>query len=258
MGFVPDSAENVRAFLETEDIAARAGQTSSSAHLLLALFTFPNRAQVLLNERGIDEERILREIRVMEDEPKRCLNRIRERAREIARSAGNKDVNCLHILIAITRLRDSFAYKLLESSGLSLTSLRNVAVSYVTGNMPRRYRTLPRAETQAPIMQRRNIAAPKVLEREVESTPATTPAKEAEEDAFEAVAEAVQIAGAAPSRRWTVSSISWKWPQPWPAVGWTSPNVPSKASSTWPIGRERELEALIDVLGKRRSNNHCW
>ena len=75
--FVPDSPEAVRAFFEAEDIAQRTGQPISSAHLLLALFTFPNRAQVLLSERALDEERILREIRVVEDEPKRTLANLR-------------------------------------------------------------------------------------------------------------------------------------------------------------------------------------
>ncbi|MEZ4271168.1 MAG: Clp protease N-terminal domain-containing protein [Myxococcota bacterium] len=110
---------------------------------------------------------MLREIRVMEDEPKRMLARVRERAREIARGSTGRDVDCLHILIALTRLRDAFAYRLLERCGTPLTALRNVAVSYVTGNMPRRYRTIAQdTKMREPIIQpRTKLVAPRVLER---------------------------------------------------------------------------------------------
>jgi len=179
-----------RALLEAEDIAARAGHSPGSAHLLLAFFTFPNRAQVLLTERGVDEERILAEIRGLEDEPPRTLGRIRDRARELARGAGSKDVDCLHLLIALTRLRDAFAYKLLERTGTSVTALRNVAVSYVTGNMPRRYRTIPKPErAERPLLQPRTRVAPATV---VDPDPIDEP--EGEEDEFDAVAAAVEAA----------------------------------------------------------------
>ncbi|MBC7792955.1 MAG: hypothetical protein H7Z43_04560, partial [Clostridia bacterium] len=168
MALLPENPEAVRAFLEAEDIADKAGQSLSSAHLLLAFFCFPNRAQTLLAERAVDEDRIIGQIRVLEDEPKRTVQRLRDRARDIARSVGAEDVDCLHVLIAITRLRDAFAYKLLDNCGSSLTALRNLAVSYVTGNLPRRFRTLaPPTESFAapPRAQTTRTQAPQVLER---------------------------------------------------------------------------------------------
>ena len=92
MTFVPDSPEAVRAFLEAEDIASRANQPLSSAHLLLALFTFPNRAQALLLDRGISEDTILEHIRVLEDEPKRIVQKIRDRGRELDAPAEGQQV----------------------------------------------------------------------------------------------------------------------------------------------------------------------
>ncbi|MEO1172190.1 MAG: Clp protease N-terminal domain-containing protein [Myxococcota bacterium] len=105
METVSDSQASVRAYLEAEDIADRAGQSLSSLHLLLGLFTFPNRAQALLIERGIDEDRLLEHVRVLEDEPRRTVARLRDRARDIAKSSGSSDTDCLHLLIALTRLR---------------------------------------------------------------------------------------------------------------------------------------------------------
>ena len=118
MRYLHESPEAIRAFLETEDIAGRSGQPMSSAHLLLALFTYSNRAQILLVERGLNEDVILEHLRVLEEEPPRMVQRLRERAREIAQGSGSTEVDCLHLLIALTRLRDSFAYRLIERTGI--------------------------------------------------------------------------------------------------------------------------------------------
>jgi ATP-dependent Clp protease ATP-binding subunit ClpC len=281
VSYVPDSAETVRAFLEAEDIAARANQQPSSAHLLLALFTFPNRAQVLLGERGIDEERVLREIRVIEEEPRRTLGRLRDRAREIARGSGADNVDCLHVLIALTRLRDAFAYRLLERTGTSLTALRNVAVSYVTGNLPRRYRTLPRAESPAPMPQaaRTRTAPPAVIEREAPLEPPDIEDPLVDDEALESDAadelDDVAAAIGAETEPATQPAAGPGVPAP-RAIPRVLRNAPLDLAQVAPtlascgvdltdrarrggldfaIGRERELEALVDVLGKRRANN---
>ena len=138
VSFICESAHLVRAFLEAEDMAKAAEHQLSSAHVLLALFTFPNRAKQLLNEKDIDEERILDAFRTAEDEPAKTVQRLRARARDIATHSSADQVDCLHLLIAITRLRDCFAYRLLDQIMGPLTQLRNQAVSFVTGSMPRR------------------------------------------------------------------------------------------------------------------------
>ncbi len=271
MQFVPDSAEAVRAFLEAEDIARQSGQRLSSAHLLLALFTFPNRAQALLSERRINEDNILDAIRVVEDEPPRTVNRLRDRAREIASGSTSEEVDCLHLLIALTRFRDSFAYRLLERTETSLTALRNIAVSYVTGNMPRRFKTLGAPPAMAPPQPapRPRVAAPRVLE--VEPQLDTEPADEdCEDDEFAGLAGAVAAA---------VDIDTRAQPKPAPRIG-TSPrtqpqSVPrlediaptlaacgvdltSQARAgllDLAIGRDRELDSLVDIVLKRRANN---
>ncbi len=287
MAAVRESPETVRAFLEAEDIAKQAQQRFSSAHLLLALFTFPNRAQALLSDRSIDEDRVLDAIRVLEDEPQQTVPHLKARAREIAVGAGAKEVDCLHVLVAVTRIRDAFAYRLLERTGTSLTALRNIAVSYITGNMPRRFKSLglmpmpeaiPRRYTQTRpplVLDREPAPIPEPMDDET-TNPNEAPLNRREEaaDAFDDVAEAVELAA-------EITAVAQPLPRPSPPrlappppkrPGPKAPNLeeiaPTLASCAVDlterarlgeldiaIGRDRELEALIDIIGKRRSNN---
>src|SRR5712692_9409210 len=57
-----DSPELSRIAAEALDIAKSAGQAPTTAHLLLATFTVPGAADVLLRERGCDEDRVLDEL----------------------------------------------------------------------------------------------------------------------------------------------------------------------------------------------------
>jgi len=57
-----DSAELAQIAAEAQDIAKNAGQLPGTHHLLLATFTVPGPADVLLRERGCDEDRVLAEL----------------------------------------------------------------------------------------------------------------------------------------------------------------------------------------------------
>ena len=228
----------------------------SSAHLLLALFTYSNRAQILLVERNLDEEVILEHLRVLEEEPPRMVQRLRERAREIAQGSGSEEVDCLHLLISITRHRDSFAYRLIERTGTSITSLRNIAVSYICGNMPRRFRNV-HATIDIPEAAPSRLLAPQVEEPPMPELEPMPP------DEFEPVQEAVKTAVAKPKRarsprtrtttetRLRVEDIA-------PTLASCGVDLTEQARRgdlDMVIGREQELESLVDILGKRRANN---
>ncbi|MEE2962499.1 MAG: ATP-dependent Clp protease ATP-binding subunit [Myxococcota bacterium] len=262
---ISESSQVIRAFLEAEDIAQTSDHPLSSAHVLLALFTFPKRAQYLLEERDVDEDRILDAIRIFEEEPKRTVVRMRERGRGIAQGAGAKEVDCLHLLIAITRLKESFAYTLLERAGLPMTALRNQAVSYVTGVMPRRYRSLPkvrtdprmlfqsRAQTQKTEVQKTGSSLRESIPKEfIESD---TPPSNAPEITGEAIPEKkITVPKSAAASKDSPFDL----PKQAPTLSKCGVNLTERARQgelDMVVGRENELEALVDTLGKRRSNN---
>src|SRR5512133_2799322 len=142
MGPVIESTELLQVLAEAEDIARSVNQKLTSAHQLLAFFTVPNRAEVLLRDRGIDEDRVLLAMSGAPREPEGIERDLRERARDVAESVGAEEVDCLHLLIAMSRVRAAAAHQLLAACGLQLSTLRNVALSYFTARMPRRLREL--------------------------------------------------------------------------------------------------------------------
>jgi ATP-dependent Clp protease ATP-binding subunit ClpC len=138
MPTVIESMELLQVLSEAEDIARSVNQKLTSAHQLLAFFTVPNRAEVLLRDRGIDEDRILQAMTGAPKEPEGVERDLRERARGVAEGVGAEEVDCLHLLIAMSRVRSAAAHQLLGACGLQVASLRNVALSYFTARMPRR------------------------------------------------------------------------------------------------------------------------
>ncbi|HVP65758.1 MAG TPA: ATP-dependent Clp protease ATP-binding subunit [Anaeromyxobacteraceae bacterium] len=253
---VIESMELAQVLAEAEDIARNVHQRLTSAHHLLAFFTVPNRAEMLLRERGVDEDRILLCMSGAPEEPDGIERGLRARAREVAEGLGAGEVDCLHLLIAMTRVRASAAHQLLAACGLQVPALRNVALSYFTAGMPRRLRQVPQPATRAP----------------AEPQAAARPARDPE------LGEPGEAALDAPEPELSLPEISLS-PRPRPpapkaAAAPRSPLALDPAEFPWLsqlarnlselasqgrldplVGREREVEETLDVLGKRRTNN---
>src|SRR3990172_5535063 len=177
MPLVIESTDLVQVLAEAEDIARNVSQRLTSAHQLLALFTIPNRAELLLRERGIDEDKILQAMTGKPEEPDGIERDLRERAREVASGVGSEEVDCLHLLIAMSRVRSSAAHQLLAAGGVPLSTLRNVALSYFTSRMPRRLKDLAPQPVRSGLARRSSPLYPPPSHRRSASTyPAVEPA----------------------------------------------------------------------------------
>lgn len=153
-----ESTDFAQVMSEAEDIATSVRQPLTTAHVLLAMYTVENRAALLLAERGITEDTLLDLLTHAPREPEGLVKELRDKAREIALNCGMQEADCLHALIATTRVRCA-AQDLLFKTGLDLTALRNTALGYYTsGRMPRRLMLqrelppgVPRASSGRPI-----------------------------------------------------------------------------------------------------------
>jgi ATP-dependent Clp protease ATP-binding subunit ClpC len=269
MAHVIASMELAQVLAEAEDIARAVNQKLTSAHQLLAFFTVPNRAELLLRERGVDEDRILEAMTEKPHEPDGLERDLRERAREVAEGLAASEVDCLHLLIAMSRVRASAAHQLLAACGVQVSALRNVALSYFTSGMPRRLRAMtPVAVAARGVVAR--AATP------LSSLPSNATANANATPTSNATATPTPTSNA--NANATLTPTATATPTPLPSsltpVPHPSPYALDPASFPWlsalgrnltelaaqgrldPIvGREREVEEAIDILGKRRTNN---
>ena len=269
MAHVIESMELAQVLAEAEDIARNVNQKLTSAHQLLAFFTVPNRAELLLKERGVDEDRILLALTGAPREPEGVERDLRERAREVAAGVQAEEVDCLHLLIAMSRVRQSCAYQLLADCGLQLSSLRNVALSYFTARMPRRLqRQVPqpaaaRPAAPAPRGRQEPLGAPGLPDDLPDldlASPTATPTPTATPAPTPTATPALTPAPVSAAARSFSRSLSPHAlpPERFPWLSALARNLTELAAAGKLdplVGREREVEEAIDVLGKRRTNN---
>ncbi|WNG48017.1 ATP-dependent Clp protease ATP-binding subunit [Archangium minus] len=308
-----DSSDLAQVLHEAHDIAQSVAQKPTSAHVLLALFTVENRAQLLLKEKGIDEDTLLERMTSHPSEQDGLVRELCMRAREIAQSTGARETDCMHLLVAITRVRCA-ANELLAKTVPHLTSLGTTALSYcVSGSTPRRLQpgrdssmtvSKPRASRplgappSAPPASALALSAlrPASAPPRAPSRPALSPRDLIDEE-HEDVAPAAEPkpvpplpartpppapASLAPAAPVAAPAPSPALPAPTPAPRPATPAraVPSLVldEKRFPlltslgrnlsrlaqegkldpvVGRAKEIEEVIDVLGKRRTNNPC-
>ncbi len=266
-----DSSDFAQVLAEAEDIAHSVSQRLTTAHLLLASFTVENRAQMLLKERAVDEDRLLEVMSAAPTEQEGLVRELCERAREIAKSCGSRETDCLHLLIACTRVRCS-AQELLLKAGVELTGLRNTALSYyLSGRMPRRLqlgsppppsRLAPRPApaVRAAVLPARRVTSPELARPAVSLRDLIDDDEEAANPAPEPTPEPAPVPVAAPApKAEPVTRFSLD-PRSYPLLTSLGRNLSQAAQQGRldpVIGRSREVEEVIDILGKRRTNNPC-
>ncbi|MFL5310980.1 MAG: AAA family ATPase [Myxococcales bacterium] len=269
-----DSPELSRIAAEALDIAKSAGQPPSTAHLLLATFTVPGAADVLLRERGCDEDRVLDELsRARPAETPELFAQALDRARQLADDCASPSAEGLHLLVALARLSRSAASTLLDRL-LNLSSLRTTALGYLTGSVPRRR---PAQEVRV-TSELRSYArpAPVVPRAPAPRTafPSTSPSPSNSPSSATATPTATPAPNATPTPTPTPTA-------PFPPISISSaPRDSVPQSSLDPrefpylcthgrnlsalaalgqldpaLGREAEVEEVLDILGKRRANN---
>ena len=278
-----DGAELAQVLALAADMGRRRGVGPSSADLLRGLLSSGGAAAGLLRAHGVADGAVRDAARPHPPDPQGCVAELAERAREIARGCGSAETDGLHLLVAITRTPCE-GKAALEQLGVALGPLRNKALGFhVSGRMPRRGKE-PAAEQPAPgpppRRARTKLPMPPAPPSAVVPPPAAAPKPSAPPSAVVPPPAAAPKPPAPPRAAVPPPAAAPKPPAPWvppprrklpaPGASIDAKNFPtlfelgrnlSEAARLGKldpvVGRDREVEQVIDILGKRRTNNPC-
>jgi ATP-dependent Clp protease ATP-binding subunit ClpC len=239
-------------------------QTPSTAHLLLTILQHDPESARVLYAHQVRERDLISALKVADDEPVSAVEVAVERAVALASRTSAVHVRPLHLLLAMLREPRSMAYRCLEHSGANTARIREAledALGRTTAHVepahhsrtndarptvPARARPAPIVppitRTRAAVAQRRPEAPlaetlPPVNRRvRSEKKPSAKKSTEIENapNPFELDRDQFPVLNAI-GRNLTA----------WAAAGRIDPVV----------GRQKEIEQLLDVLGRRRARN---
>lgn len=275
---------------QAKQAARRRNQKMSTAHLLLAMFQNDRQTGVLMAKKGAREKNLIDVLEKVEEESASAIELAIERAKKIAAAAGEPAVTALHLFLAIANEPRSTGHRCLERIGATPCELRDEALAIVQANAvqtgaagSRTIGVLPSAEAPTPLKARKNRLrpvhharwtlsgdvdprdrklAPPVKPRNVVTT---TPQKSVGKTVHTVAAAAPEVSAKAaqitrvsddkacvPAGRFALD------PNSYPNLCALGRNLSAAAEAGEidpVIGRDSEIEQLLDVLARRRANN---
>jgi ATP-dependent Clp protease ATP-binding subunit ClpC len=258
--------------------AQRRKQRPSTAHALLVMLRHDRETARVLGQRGLTEVELLGALSEPTEEPSSAIEVAMERAARIAENVGDTVVRPVHLLAAIVREPRSAGYRCLEQAGASPDRLRTDVMA-VFGQKDDR--TLTRApgspaSAQAIAERRARPMVPPVPKTRVPTSPhPTRSVKKTEPPVAEAsrpVARNSEATAEPPEARKRPSAVRRLEtmssppalgphdldPARFPLLSRIGRNLTAAAAAGEidpVVGRQRELDLLLDVLGRRRANN---
>jgi ATP-dependent Clp protease ATP-binding subunit ClpC len=235
---------------KAERLARRTARRTSTAHLLLELYREGRDVHRLLASEGIAEAKLMEAIRLADDESEGSLSRAIDHGVKLAAEAGLQ-MQESHLFVAITRDSRSAAHQTLLALGLTPPALHRklmgppIEVPRETVATQARWQTTPQLPPEIPgrAVARRVIAPVRRRSAPVPPHAAVVP---------EVMERPVERVIASPA-----SSVSLD-PESFPLLAAIGRNLSEEARRGLidpVVGRDEEIERVLDVLGRRRSNN---
>jgi len=210
---------------------------------------------VLLEKKvGLDE--LMARIPLLtEKEPEGTCDKILETAMTVATNFGAFHVTTVHLLIAISRMPDCLAAMLIQKTGLSLAELRTHAIAHVTD--PRLRRAAAERLMLEPYEPKKDLFLREATKPLIRIETVTETEDEDEPVEFgdeEEVLEEIVPEEEEEKTEWRFSLDKREFPALC-AYGKNLTLLAEKGEIDPLIGREKEIEAIIDILSKRNANN---
>ncbi|MCA9530998.1 MAG: AAA family ATPase, partial [Myxococcales bacterium] len=275
-------------------VAKRRSQQPSTAHLLLVLLRSDPLACAVLSGEGVRESELLAAIRTVEEEPESTLERALERAGALATGYGHASAGALHVLLAVARDKRTAAHRVLARVGASPHVLEGAIVRHLgvdslaltagAAPAPRPPASSRQQDGAAGGAQAARPSRPSrrpygaAPSRPVVSPRPPEPAADRAGPAGQGTKSATRSRRATPARpskapsskntRRVAATASDDAapelgpleldPRAFPLLAASGRNLTAAAAKGEidpVIGRDREIEQLLDVLARRRANN---
>lgn len=264
-----------------EDAARERGQKATTTHLLAALACGTDDAAQLLLERRLDAEVVLRAARVATDDAPDAIARALDKAKELAgRTAQNRgEARSIHVLFALCQDAGTAAHRTLVQCGTDVTRLRVASMQLAMGIAPpRRPMPSPVASVATPAAKARSVGptssprpsgimpvapvaprarpvTPPPQARPVAPPPPSRIVETKPVPVQKPLARKPKKETPAPSDgRFTLDAKQYPLLN---AVGRNLTVLAEKGELDPVIGREAEIERILDVLAKRERSNAC-
>ncbi len=270
-----------------ERAAQKRGQRPSTAHWLLVMLQEDGDLGLLLRDQGVRETDLLNALRVVDPEAMNTMDRAIERSRQLAERLGHRGASPWHLLLAITRDSRSAGHRSLARMGMGPSRLHDEILSRFAAatehqsagrRRPSRSGTSRSASTRSegsrpvlragrrpslpqPIAPRRPVgpvrpasAKPRRASARRGRPRVTITQKSRHEIVVDPLTQQAVVAGAAPDGALKPTLD----PEQFPVLTEIGTDLTAKARAGLidpVIGRADEIEALLDILARRRSNN---
>jgi ATP-dependent Clp protease ATP-binding subunit ClpC len=238
--------------------AQRRAHTPSTAYLLLVMLQSGGPMGTLLSSLGVKEGDLLSAIRVLGSEPTSALERAVERAYRIAKAMDSPEVLPEHLLFAIARDARSAAHRSLDEIGagsrrvqeavrnaLQPQSARDATATYIRPAPPPPARPAPKTARPS---ARRSADTDAILELRVEKED-EAPIEGSSKELLELSDDEIIVPSSSPF------SLDARMYPTLAKLGRNLTELASLGRIDEVIGRDAEIERLLDVLARRRSNN---
>lgn len=148
-------AELVTLRKHAQDLAVARKERVTSVHLLAAIAAGEGPAAELLRDRKLDEEVLLKASRSFDDEGPDPIGRLLAAARQVATRAPSPEPGALHLLLALLADRSAAAHRSLLHAGVDLAKLRagamQIALGVIATRRPSSLSAARRAEIASPL-----------------------------------------------------------------------------------------------------------
>ncbi len=276
-----------------QEYADGADQALTTGHILLGMLTQQSRAARVLGELRVDVEKVLFTLSQVKradrrlEESDQLLTAVEAHMVEAANRSSSALVSSLHLLLAVTREKNSVAYKAFAFMGIPPVQVRTLALGGINGPVPRAVERERRPESarafqdeptsSVALADPRPQPAYQPQPGQPQQAYQPQPAQQASPHQLAAAAAAgltaPQARGQQPSQTSPYSAqqapavdpddpgLPWMLdPELFPVLTGLGRNLTADAARGFidpVVGRARVIETVLDVLHKRRSNNPC-